>query len=185
MAQDSPMTDEREGIPHAWRMVGAVGLSSMMAATGIFLLGGTDSSASAPTNSANGAPSTARLAPVATAATKRTRLTITTTTSTPTITTNTAQKAAACTKHYVVRGGDSWSLIASEANMSLDALLTLNHAATSTALQPGQQLCIPASASVVVTTAAPVTTTKRTVWVPPATAAPAPVYTPVARSGGS
>jgi LysM repeat protein len=104
---------------------------------------------------------------------------------TATLTTNTAKKAAACTKHYVVRGGDSWSLIASEANMSLDALLTLNHAATSTALQPGQQVCIPASASVVVTTAAPVTTTKRTVWVPPATAAPAPVYTPVARSGGS
>ena len=184
------MTDEREGIPHAWRMVGAVGLSSMMAATGIFLLGGTDSSASAPTNSANGAPSTARLAPVATAATKRTGLMITTPT-TPTITTHrasttsTVQKAAACTKHYAVRGGDSWSLIASEANMSLDALLTLNHATTSTALQPGQQLCIPAGASVVVTTAAPVTTTKRTVWVPPATAAPAPVYTPVARSGGS
>jgi LysM repeat protein len=184
------MTDEREGIPHAWRMVGAVGLSSMMAATGIFLLGGTDSSASAPTNTSILAPSTVKLAKVVTATVRRADASTSTTVMHTTVmhTTvmhTTVTTAAVCTKHYVVRAGDSWSLISSEASMSLDSLLTLNHATASTALQPGQRLCIPADVSVVVTTAAPATTSKPRVWVPPATAAPAPVYAPVAHSRGS
>jgi len=184
-----PRADEREGIPHAWRMVGAVGLSSMMAATGIFLLGGTDSSASASTN-ASTTTHGPKLAPVVTARTtaKTVAALSVVAKSTPSAaTTSTAvHAAAACTKHYRVRAGDSWSLIASEANMSLDALLSLNHATTSTGLQPGQVLCIPAGATVVVaTTAAPATAAPSTQYVPPATAAPAPVYTPVVRSSGS
>lgn len=182
------MTDDpgsqRDGIPHAWRMVGAVGLSSMMAATGIFLLGGTDSSASAPTNASSTTP-TLHLAPVAT-----TRTTARSTSSTATSTS--AKAAAACTKHYRVRAGDSWSLIAAEANMTLDALLSLNHATTAAMLQPGESICIPANVSVVVATTTPATASPTTVkatpttqYVPPATAAPAPVYTPVVHSGGS
>jgi LysM repeat protein len=184
---------ERESIPNTWRMLGAVGLSSMMAATGIFLLGGTDSSASASTN-ASTTTHGPKLAPVVTARTTAKMLAAhsvaTKSTTSAATTSTTAHAAAACTKHYRVRAGDSWSLIASEANMSLDALLSLNHATTSTGLQPGQSLCIPANVTVVVaTTAAPGTAApaapRTTQYVPPATAAPAPVYTPVVRSGGS
>ena len=189
------MTDEpgsqREGIPHAWRMVGAVGLSSMMAATGIFLLGGTDSSASAPTNASSTTP-TLKLAPVATTRTTARSTTSTTTKRSTTTAATTTVKAAACTKHYRVRANDSWSLIATEANMTLDALLSLNHATTATMLQPGESICIPADVSVVVATTAPTTAAPTTAkatpitrYVPPATAAPAPVYTPVVHSGGS
>jgi LysM repeat protein len=186
------MTDEREGIPHTWRMLGAVGLSSMMAATGIFLLGGADSSASAPMQP--GGVLGRSVAPAHPSTTLK--IARVTTSLTQTSGNGATTHAASCSHHYVVRAGDSWSLIASEAGMSLDALLELNHSTVNTGLQPGQSLCIPVGVSVVTSTApsttlgpkpAPATTVQQTPkWVPPATAVPArPVYTPVARSGSS
>ncbi|MFM2076485.1 MAG: LysM domain [Actinomycetota bacterium] len=62
-----------------------------------------------------------------------------------------------CTNTYKVRGGDSWSLIAAESSVSAAALFTLNGASASTALYPGDSLCLPAGVTVV-TSAAPVVT---------------------------
>ena len=81
-----------------------------------------------------------------------------------------------CTNTYTVRGGDSWSLIAAESSVSTAALFSLNGASAATALYPGDSLCLPAGATVVVaatpavtaqpavtkTTSAPVTTAAHT-----------------------
>jgi Peptidase family M23/LysM domain len=67
---------------------------------------------------------------------------------------------------YSVVSGDSWSRIASRANISMTALLNANGATTATVIHPGQTLCLAPAAAV---PAAPVTTTTTT---------PAPVAIP-------
>jgi LysM repeat protein len=92
-----------------------------------------------------------------------------------------------CGGHYTVRSGDSWSLIADRAGMSLSRLLSINGATARSSLQPGQRLCLPEGVKVVVaTTAAPVATVVRHRVVTAAVPAPiAPAWKPVAHSSGS
>ena len=53
---------------------------------------------------------------------------------------------------YVVKSGDSWSVIASRSAVSMSSLLAANAATVATNLYPGQTLCLPASAVVPTTT---------------------------------
>src|SRR4249920_3519745 len=48
---------------------------------------------------------------------------------------------------YTVVSGDSWSLIASHANVKMAALVTANGATTATVIHPGQTLCLPPTAA--------------------------------------
>ena len=63
----------------------------------------------------------------------------------------------ACAKNYDVVAGDYWVKIAQKTGVSLSALLTANQATTSTALFPGNRLCLPDSATPT-TTIVPTTT---------------------------
>jgi LysM repeat protein len=198
------MTDDVAGPSHAWRMVGAAGLSSLMAATGIFLLGGADQHVRAAGHTSTEPAQPRVAAPLAhtAAATAAQRTTTKRTTNKRTTTKQHASKvqkrpaasAAAtttttvvCGGHYTVRSGDSWSLIADEAGMPLSRLLSLNGATARSSLQPGQRLCLPEGVKVVAaTTAAPVTTVARhrvvTIHAPVPTT---PAWKPVSHSSGS
>lgn len=87
---------------------------------------------------------------------------------------------------YTVVSGDYWFRIASQAAVSLNALLAANDATTGTAIYPGNVVCLPAGAIV------PSTTTTTTTTVPGASIAQFPVQGPCAfvdsygasRSGG-
>jgi LysM repeat protein len=187
------MTDDVAGPSHAWRMVGAAGLSSLMAATGIFLLGGADQHVRAAGHTTAEplhvrAATNATVQPAASAhraaktATKRTA-----TKKTATKKATTKRVVAACGGHYTVRAGDSWSLIADEAGMPLSRLLAINGTTARSSLQPGQRLCLPEGVKVVVATAAaPVTTVARhRVVTTKAPVAAPPAWKPVSHSSGS
>lgn len=73
-----------------------------------------------------------------------------------------ATPAPACGQSYMVRSGDSWSGIASRADVTTTQLLAANGATTRTVLLPGRSICLPVGASIAV----------------PATAAPAPSAPP-------
>ena len=87
-----------------------------------------------------------------------------------------------CGQSHKVAAGDSWSGIAAAYGLRLSALLELNRAATSTAIYPGDKVCVPPGSQVraaATTTAAPAatkapSTTKAptTTKVPATTAAP-------------
>ncbi len=62
----------------------------------------------------------------------------------------------ACAARYTVRAGDSWSWIASSAQISLRSLLNANAATVDTILLPGRSVCLPPGAQ---TPAPPTTTT--------------------------
>lgn len=82
-----------------------------------------------------------------------------------------------CGSHYDVRSGDSWSLIASRASVTLDRLLAANSASTSTVILVGQQICLPPEAKVSSLTsaaAAGTTGSKTSVSAPATTWAPPP-----------
>ena len=74
-----------------------------------------------------------------------------------------------CGSSYVVRAGDSWTLIADWASIPTRVLLEHNGAAARDMLFPGDELCLPQGVRVVIpaTTVAPSTTSA-----PPVTAAP-------------
>jgi LysM repeat protein len=109
--------------------------------------------AAAPTTPGTLAPTTAAATTVP--ATTVPARTVPATTNPPTTVPPTT--AFVCTNSYTVRGGDSWSLIAAESSVSAAALFSLNGASASTALFPGDSLCLPAGATVV-TVATPVVT---------------------------
>jgi len=99
----------------------------------------------------------------------------TTATATPTRTESTTR--VACGSRYDVRSGDSWSLIASRASVTLDRLLSANSATTSTVILVGQQICLPPeakAASLTSSAAAGSTSTKTSVSAPATTLPPAP-----------
>lgn len=60
-----------------------------------------------------------------------------------------------CALTYTVRAGDSWSLIASRHQVSVDALYTANRANSRTMLYAGRVLCLPPGAVTTTTTTAP------------------------------
>lgn len=68
---------------------------------------------------------------------------------------------------YTVVSGDGWYLIASKLNVSVTSLLAANNATLTTALYPGNILCVPGSTTT--TTAAPTTSVAPTTTVPTST----------------
>lgn len=89
--------------------------------------------------------------------------------------TTVATTVPVCGSTYVVRPGDSWTLIADRASISTSRLLATNRATARDMLYAGDELCLPPGARVVIpattvvaappTSAAPVTTTE---VIPPA-----------------
>jgi len=100
--------------------------------------------------------------------------------STPPARTERAQATVSCASRYDVRSGDSWSLIASRASVTLDRLLAANSATVSTVLLVGAQICLPPEAKVSALTAAGsagTTGSKTSVSAPATTWAPPPTNT--------
>ena len=100
--------------------------------------------------------------------------------STPPARTERTQATVSCASRYDVRSGDSWSLIASRASVTLDRLLAANSATVSTVLLVGARICLPPEAKVSALTAAGsagTTATKTSVSAPPTTLAPPPANT--------
>jgi murein DD-endopeptidase MepM/ murein hydrolase activator NlpD len=102
------------------------------------------------------------------------------------------QAATACpNSSYTVVSGDSWSVIAGRHKVTLASLLGANQATTSTMIHPGQQLCLPANATLPSSTTSttkptsttqPTTTTKPTSTTQPTTTTrPKPVAVTLAR----
>lgn len=94
------------------------------------------------------------------------------------VATSRATVARTCTNAYVVRPGDFWLRLAKEASVPVGALYALNGAGATTLLQPGQRVCLPDGAHVVVQlpVTAPLTTVApkkvhTVATVPPVTAA--------------
>ncbi|MGA0269623.1 MAG: LysM peptidoglycan-binding domain-containing protein [Ilumatobacteraceae bacterium] len=90
-------------------------------------------------------------------------------TTAPVATTSATPSTFTCGSSYVVRVGDSWTLIADRASIPTRVLLEHNGAAARDMLFPGDELCLPQGVRVVIpaTTVAPSTTSA-----PPVTAAP-------------
>ena len=90
-------------------------------------------------------------------------------TSAPVTNTSAAPSTLTCGSSYVVRAGDSWTLIADRASIPTRTLLEHNEAAARDTLYPADELCLPQGVRVVIpaTTVAPSTTSA-----PPITAAP-------------
>ena len=102
------------------------------------------------------------------------------TTSAPSVTALATREVATtspvCGSTYVVRSGDSWTLIADRASIGTSQLLATNRASRGDMLYAGDELCLPPGVRVVIpsttvaaapsTTAAPVTTTAEVI--PPA-----------------
>jgi LysM repeat protein len=90
-----------------------------------------------------------------------------------------AQAAApVCALSYTVGAGDYWLRIAEESGLDLATVLTANGATTDTAIHPGDQVCLPAGATMPSPPPAPTT-------VPPTTAPPATSASATASSGSS
>ncbi|MGA1037786.1 MAG: LysM peptidoglycan-binding domain-containing protein [Ilumatobacteraceae bacterium] len=66
--------------------------------------------------------------------------------------TTTAMTAPVCGSYYVVRPGDSWTLIADRASMSTRTLLETNSATARDMLYPEDELCLPPGVRVVIPT---------------------------------
>ena len=90
-------------------------------------------------------------------------------TTAPVATTSATPSTLTCGSSYVVRAGDSWTLIADRASIPTRVLLEHNGAAARDMLYPGDELCLPQGVRVVIpaTTVAPSTTSA-----PPVTAVP-------------
>ena len=95
---------------------------------------------------------------------------------THTVATTVAITSPVCGSTYIVRPGDSWTLVADRASITTSQLLATNAAKRGDMLYPGDELCLPPGVRVVIpsttvaaapsTTAAPVTTTPEVI--PPA-----------------
>jgi LysM repeat protein len=97
--------------------------------------------------------------------------------SAPPARTESSSASVSCAARYEVRSGDSWSLIASRASVTVDRLLAANSATTATVILVGQEICLPPEAKVSGLTSAGSagsTATKTSVSAPPTTLAPAP-----------
>ena len=62
--------------------------------------------------------------------------------------------AASCPKTYVVKRGDSWWSIAQKSGTTLNRMLKLNSAKTSTKILIGDEVCVPSQSTPVATTPA-------------------------------
>ncbi|MFM1760648.1 MAG: LysM domain, partial [Actinomycetota bacterium] len=60
--------------------------------------------------------------------------------------------AAPCAKTYVAKRGDSWWSIAQKSNTTLNRVLKLNGAKTSTKILIGDEVCVPGQSTPVATT---------------------------------
>ncbi len=60
-----------------------------------------------------------------------------------------------CGSIYVVRPGDSWSLVADRASIRMGELLATNSASTDSMLYPDDEICLPPGATVVIPTTVP------------------------------
>ncbi len=76
---------------------------------------------------------------------------------TTTTTTTTTAPPPVCAMNYVIRPGDSWQRIATRHSITLQSLLAVNRATTSTGLFAGRTICLPEGASTT-TTVPPATT---------------------------
>ena len=90
----------------------------------------------------------------------------------PSTTPNVATTTPPCGQDYAIRAGDSWSRIASAAQVSLRELLAVNAATVDTVLLVGRTICLPRGAR---TPPVPTTTT-----VPPTSRAPVTTTVPPA-----
>ena len=176
---------ERPYSPQRAMRAGALaGAGSLLAMIGIMVSGGGTSAggtdgplATANTAMASGAVVTAATAGAGTTTISPTTISPTTiepatvpTTLSPTTVTAAATR---CTNTYTIVAGDYWNLIASEASVSSAELYAVNNASADTALFPGETVCLPDGASVIVASV-PETTTPSTPT-PKSTTSPAPV----------
>jgi LysM repeat protein len=93
-----------------------------------------------------------------------------------------------CGQDYTIVAGDSWYRIAAAADVSVDDVLAVNAADTSTVLLPGDEICLPQGAQTPAppSTAAPATTAAPTTsTVPTTTAAPATTAVPTTTAASS
>jgi hypothetical protein len=91
-----------------------------------------------------------------------------------------AAAAPVCAMSYTVGAGDYWLRIADESGLGLDVVLAANGATTDTAIHPGDQVCLPAGATMPSPPPAPTTTTA-----PPTTAPTTTAPAPASSSSGS
>jgi hypothetical protein len=155
----------------ATKVAAIVSMGSLLALVGLFSGGGHAAGAqpsaaadslsrpNAAQNRVLTVASAAPAAPAVVAAVVAAVVPVAVTTTTTPITTTTAH---VCTSTYIVQRGDFWLLLAGEASVSVDQLYAANGAGPSTALFPGQTICLPDGASVVTTssTSPPVTAAK-------------------------
>jgi LysM repeat protein len=78
--------------------------------------------------------------------------------------------APVCALSYTVGAGDYWLRIAEESGLDLATVLAANGASTDTAIHPGDQVCLPAGATM--PSAPPAPTTAPPTTAPPTTAPP-------------
>lgn len=85
--------------------------------------------------------------------------------------TSVALSTPTCGSTYVVRAGDSWTLVADRASIRTRTLLEHNEAAARDMLYPGDELCLPQGVRVVIpaTTVAPSTTSAPSITTAPTT----------------
>jgi LysM repeat protein len=87
-----------------------------------------------------------------------------------------------CTKKYTVKAGDAWITIAKKSGVTVKELLKANGATATTAIYPGRDICLPASAATPTAPApAPATTVKpaqKSAAPKPATTTTAPYVAP-------
>ena len=77
---------------------------------------------------------------------------------TTTTTTTTTAPPPVCAMNYVIRSGDSWQRIAIRHSITLQSLLTVNRATSSTKLFAGRTICLPEGATTTTTLPPPPTT---------------------------
>ena len=77
--------------------------------------------------------------------------------------------APVCGSNYVVRPGDSWSLVADRASIKMSELLNVNGATSRSMLYPDDEICLPPGAVVVIPTTVPRTTAPRVTSAPTTT----------------
>ena len=77
--------------------------------------------------------------------------------------------APVCGSTYVVRPGDSWSLVSDRASISMNELLTTNGVSSRSMLYPDDEICLPPGAVVVIPTTVPRSTAPQTTSAPTTT----------------